>query len=79
MVVSEGAISFAAVAVGGVARTPLRLPEVEAALVRATPSAETLRAAAARAAQRCSPLPQTGYKVALMTGTILEVLEKAVR
>jgi len=38
-----------------------------------------LRAAAARAAQRCSPLPQTGYKVALMTGTIMEVLEKAVR
>jgi xanthine dehydrogenase YagS FAD-binding subunit len=78
IVVSEGAISFAAVAVGGVARTPLRLPEVEATLVGATPSVERLRAAASQAAQRCSPLPQTGYKIPLMTGTILEVLEEAV-
>lgn len=75
---SEGVISFAAVGIGGVARTPLRLPEVEAALLDRAPSPAVLHAAAAEATQRCSPLRPTGYKVPLMIGTILEVLEKAV-
>ena len=71
-------ILTAAVAVGGVARIPLRLPEVEAALVGKDATPGTLRAAAEAAIRRCAPLPQTGYKVALLRDTILEVLERAV-
>ncbi|MFI6800750.1 FAD binding domain-containing protein [Streptosporangium canum] len=66
-------IALAAVAVGGVARTPLRLPEVEEALL----AGEPLDRAAGLAAARCTPTAQNGYKVALLTGTVLEVLERA--
>jgi xanthine dehydrogenase YagS FAD-binding subunit len=79
LVVDGDSIAFAAVAVGGVARTPLRLPEVEAALTGRRVSGETLEAAAELAASRCAPLAQTGYKVTLLQGTILEVLEQAVQ
>ncbi|MEV5409355.1 FAD binding domain-containing protein [Thermopolyspora sp. NPDC052614] len=69
-------IAYAAVAVGGVARTPLRLPEVERALTgRSTTAGPT--EAADLATERCAPLPETGYKVALLRGTVLEVLERA--
>ncbi|MCG5215299.1 FAD binding domain-containing protein [Streptosporangium soli] len=74
LVVADDAIVFAAVTVGGVARTPLRLPEVESALL----AGESLAEAAGRAEARCAPQAQTGYKVALLTGTILHVLEAAV-
>ncbi|MGV9778920.1 FAD binding domain-containing protein [Streptosporangium sp. NPDC003464] len=73
LVLAEGRITSAAVAVGGVARVPLRLPEVEEALL----AGEPLDRAAGRAAARCSPTAQNGYKVALLTGTVLEVLERA--
>jgi xanthine dehydrogenase YagS FAD-binding subunit len=73
------AITFAAVAVGGVARTPLRLPEVENALTGRDATAETLVAAASAAVARCSPLTETGYKRNLLRDTVLEVLERAVR
>ncbi|GLW09008.1 FAD-binding molybdopterin dehydrogenase [Microtetraspora sp. NBRC 13810] len=72
VVVEGDRITLAAVAVGGVARTPLRLPEVEAALL----AGEPLDRAAALAADRCSPSPDAAYKVALLTGTVLEVLER---
>jgi len=73
-------ISTAAVAVGGVAHTPLRLPEVEAALAGMTIGADspaTLMTASAAAMKRCQPLAQTGYKVGLLRDTVLEVLERA--
>lgn len=73
-------ISMAAVAVGGVARTPLRLTEVEAALTGLTITADSsadLSAAASTALTRCQPLSQTGYKVGLLRDTVLEVLEQA--
>lgn len=59
------------------ARVPLRLPEVEAALIgrEATPGA--LAAAAETVLSRCRPLPQTGYKATLFRDTVLEVLERA--
>jgi xanthine dehydrogenase YagS FAD-binding subunit len=74
---SERVIVAATVAVGGVARTPLRLPLVEAALVGERPTPETLATAAALATARRDPLPETGYKVPLLHGTVLEVLERA--
>ncbi|MFG1941313.1 FAD binding domain-containing protein [Nonomuraea sp. NPDC048826] len=62
-----------AVSVGGVARVPLRLPEVEEALK----AGESMEAAAGRAAERCTPTGSNGYKVTLLTATVLEVLERA--
>jgi len=81
LVVDGSTITLAAVAVGGVAHTPLRLPEVEAALV-GQPTAPgqlpaQLLAAAQTATQRCEPLAQTGYKVDLLRDTVLEVVERA--
>ncbi|WP_433236781.1 FAD binding domain-containing protein [Streptosporangium sp. CA-135522] len=73
LVSENGGITFARVAVGGVARTPLRLPEVEEALL----AGEPLDRAAALAAARCAPAAGNGYKVTLLTGTVLEVLERA--
>ncbi|MFI6577807.1 FAD binding domain-containing protein [Nocardiopsis sp. NPDC050513] len=76
----RGPVASAAVAVGGVARTPLRLPELESALVGAVPGAEP-GAAVAEAldglADLCSPLPATGYKVALLRATVRAGVEQA--
>jgi xanthine dehydrogenase YagS FAD-binding subunit len=77
LVVTGGAVRTVAVAAGGVAHTPLRLPEVEAALDGAVITWDALRAAAEQVTDRCAPLPQTGYKVALFRDTVLEVLERA--
>ncbi|WP_116246912.1 xanthine dehydrogenase family protein subunit M [Nocardiopsis sp. FIRDI 009] len=75
-----GPVASAAVAVGGVARTPLRLPEVESSLVGAVPGAEPgagFAAALDGLAARCSPLPATGYKVALLRETVRAGVERA--
>lgn len=75
-----GPVVSAAVAVGGVARTPLRLPEVEAALVGAvpgTPPESGLDRALESVADLCSPLPATGYKVDLLRATVRDVVERA--
>jgi xanthine dehydrogenase YagS FAD-binding subunit len=77
VVLDDDVISHAAVAVGGVAAIPLRLPLVEAALVGGAATVETLAAAAAAATDGTTPLPRTGYKVDLLAATVLEVLERA--
>ncbi|MGI8335740.1 FAD binding domain-containing protein [Actinomadura scrupuli] len=79
LVLEDTTIVFAAVAAGGIARTPLRLTEVEEALVGRPATAETIEAAAARAAGRCTPLPHTIRKVAVLEGTLLEALERSLR
>jgi xanthine dehydrogenase YagS FAD-binding subunit len=75
----DGRIEHAGVAVGGVANTPLRLPEVEHALIGHRPTDGVLRRASHAADHRCRPLPQTGYKVALLHATISEALHRAAR
>ncbi|MFD3698855.1 FAD binding domain-containing protein [Streptomyces sp. NPDC058646] len=70
-------VTHAAVAAGGVARVPLRLTEVEAALIGREATAGHLAAAAAAVLPRCRPLPQTGYKATLFRDTVLEALEQA--
>jgi xanthine dehydrogenase YagS FAD-binding subunit len=77
VVVSGTTITFAAVAAGAVARTPMRLVDVEDALVGQPATPETFSAASARAISRCAPLTQTGYKVGLLRDTLLDVLERA--
>ncbi|MFJ7265934.1 FAD binding domain-containing protein [Streptomyces sp. NPDC099050] len=70
-------VTHAAVAAGGVARVPLRLPEVETVLIGREATPDALAAAAATVLARCRPLPQTGYKATLFRDTVLEVLERA--
>ena len=70
-------ITFARVAMGGVAPVPMRLPAVEKALVGGPASPEALAKAAALAKDGASPLPMTEYKVDLVEGTVLETLERA--
>jgi xanthine dehydrogenase YagS FAD-binding subunit len=72
-----GTVTGIGVAAGGVAHTPLRLPEVEDTLRGTVISHDGLLAAAAAVTGRCTPLPQTRYKVDLFRDTVLEVLERA--
>lgn len=70
---TDASIVAAAVAVGGVARTPLRLTAVEQALT----SGATPEAAAELATTGCTPPEQSAYKVAVLRGTVLEACERA--
>ncbi len=71
-----GVVRACAVAVGGVAPTPLRLPAVEDLLTGSTLDEATVSAAAAAARRGANPLPETGYKVELLEATVCEVLDR---
>ncbi|WP_028647633.1 xanthine dehydrogenase family protein subunit M [Nocardiopsis sp. CNT312] len=76
----SGPVASAAVAVGGVARTPLRLPGVEDALAGSVPGgglSPAVVAALEGLADLCSPLPGTRYKVALLSSTVRAGLLRA--
>jgi xanthine dehydrogenase YagS FAD-binding subunit len=77
LVIHGGTVSFARVAMGGVAPVPLRLPKVEAALVGRPAEAAVFAEAAALATLGAKPLPMTEYKLPLVEGTVLETLERA--
>ena len=70
-------ITMAWVAIGGVAHIPMRLPAVNQALQGQPATEATFETAAKRATEGVSPLPQTGYKVPLIYGTVLETLNRA--
>ncbi len=75
-----GPVVRAAVAVGGVARTPLRLTDVELALVGAVPGrvpGAAVEGALEGLAELCSPLPATGYKVTLLRASVRSAIEQA--
>jgi xanthine dehydrogenase YagS FAD-binding subunit len=75
--IEAGHISFARVAVGGVAGIPLRLPQVEAILLDQPAGVEIFMAAAQAASEGARPLPMTGYKLKLLQGTVYEALQRA--
>jgi xanthine dehydrogenase YagS FAD-binding subunit len=77
IVIEHGTVSRAAVGLGGVANTPLRLNEVEAALLGRVPDADTARCAAQLVIERADPANATRYKVPLMVATITDALLKA--
>lgn len=77
VVAADDTISLARVVAGGVANIPLRLPQVETVLVGQPATAVTFTRAAKVATDGTSPLPQTGYKVPLLYGTVLTTLERA--
>ena len=67
-------IQSASIAVGAVGPVPLRLPQVEAALIGQAPEEALFAQAAALSAEGTNPLPQTHYKVPLLASTIEETL-----
>jgi len=75
--ITGGTVTWAAVAAGGVAPVPLRLPAVEAALRGGPADDAAFAAAAARAVDGATPLPGTGYKSGLLVGAVTEALERA--
>lgn len=77
LVVADGVITDAGVGVGGVSQIPLRLGNVEAALIGQSATQETLEKAAGVSAENTNPLPQAAWKVEMMVGTILHTLEMA--
>jgi len=77
LVVDDGTIRLARVAVGGVAPVPLRLPHVEEALEGRLASPETLERAATLARRGSNPLPMTGYKTRLLPATVRDALDRA--
>ncbi len=79
MVVDEDTneITFARVAMGGVAPVPLLLPKVDEYLVGKPATEQTFAAAAQIATEGTNPLPQTGYKVKLIYGTVLDTMQRA--
>ena len=74
LVVNDGRIELARVAVGGVANIPFRLTEVESALQGKPATDEVLEAAAQRSTERAQPLPGTGYKVAMVEALVASTL-----
>ncbi|MEM7115079.1 MAG: FAD binding domain-containing protein [Chloroflexota bacterium] len=77
LVVEDGTITDAGVGVGGVSQIPLRLRNVETALIGQPATQATLEAAAGVSAENANPLPQAAWKVEMMVGTILHTLELA--
>lgn len=78
LVVKNDMITDAGIAVGGVSQIPLRLSNVEAALIGKAATQSTLEAAARVSAENANPLPQTEWKVDIMVNTILHTLEMAI-
>lgn len=79
LVVAEATITAAGVGVGGVAAVPLRMADVEDALIGRPATQATLEEAAKVSAKNANPLAQTAHKVDFLVGTLLETLEQAVR
>lgn len=77
LVIADGAIALARVAVGGVANIPFRLTQVEEALESRSASDDVLAEAAEQATRRATPLPQTAYKVPMVEALVLSTLQAA--
>lgn len=77
VVVNDGAIRYARVAVGGVANIPLRLGAVEQRLLARAPTPALLADAAALAGEGAKPPPGAAYKLEILRATVLTALEQA--
>lgn len=65
-----------AVGLGGVATVPLRMGPAEAVLTGEALTDDVIGRAAAACSDGANPLPETGYKVALVEATVRETLER---
>jgi xanthine dehydrogenase YagS FAD-binding subunit len=71
-----GVVTLCAIAVGGVAPTPLRMAAAESLLVGSSLDDDAVAAASAACSEGANPLPETGYKLPLIRATVQEVLER---
>lgn len=76
LVLERRRITFARVALGGVANIPLRVPAVDAVL-QGSLEDEAFARAGETAAQGANPLPMTGYKVDIIPEAVGEALRQA--
>jgi xanthine dehydrogenase YagS FAD-binding subunit len=77
LTVADGTVTFARVAVGGVAPVPLRLERVEEALTGERALPDAFGRAAGLAAEGANPLPMTRYKVDMLRHAVRETLDRA--
>ncbi|MBZ9657353.1 FAD binding domain-containing protein [Phyllobacterium lublinensis] len=77
LVMDNGVISEAKIAVGGVATRPWRLRDCEAALIGKLPERSAFEAAAKFSVQGVRPLRHNHFKVELLPRTIVRALEMA--
>lgn len=75
VVVEDGAFRMVRLTAGGVAPVPLRLAAAEAVAQDAPATSETIARAARAAIESANPLPMTGYKLTLLEGLVLDLLE----
>jgi xanthine dehydrogenase YagS FAD-binding subunit len=74
LVVDDGTVSAARIALGGVAHKPWRARRVEQRLVGSPATEETFRAAADAELEQANPLPGNEFKVGLLRRTIVATL-----
>jgi len=79
LMVVDNVITDAGVGVGGVSQIPLRLKNVEEALIGKVAKQSMLEKAARVSAENTNPLPQSVWKVEMMVNTILQTLEMALK
>ncbi|MEM7798321.1 MAG: FAD binding domain-containing protein [Chloroflexota bacterium] len=77
LVVDGNTITAAGIGVGGVSQVPLKMLNVEAALIGQPATQATLEQAAQVSAEGANPLPQAAWKVEMLVGTLLTTLEMA--
>jgi xanthine dehydrogenase YagS FAD-binding subunit len=74
--IADGKFQFVRLAAGGIAPVPLRLTACEATLQGKTASPEAIAEAAKQATSGAKPLPMTTYKLYLLEGLTLDLLER---
>jgi len=79
LVVINDVITAAGIGVGGVSQIPLRLSNVETALIGQAATQSTLEKAAGVSVENTNPLSQSAWKVDMMVNTILQTLEMALK
>ena len=77
LMLDGSSIRAAKIGIGGVANIPLRLTDVEQFLAGKSADATTFQAAADLSIANANPLPQTGYKLDMVRGTVRHTLELA--
>jgi len=76
VVAKDGAFQLVSLAAGGIAPVPLRLSAAESAAQGATVTPSIIAAASRAATEGAKPLPMTRYKLALLEGLVLDLLEQ---
>lgn len=77
LTITDGIVTSAAIALGGVAAAPWRVPDAESALVGRPGDTESFSAAAELATAGAQPLSQNGFKIELAERAVVRALREA--